>query len=265
MERTLYSIFISYAREDNELVRKLYYDLFRSGITPWFDEECLLPGMNWKAETKKAIRTCRYFLAVLSSSSVNKMGFVQSELKYALDVLDKFPESSIFIIPIRLNECQPSQERLSDLHWVDMFPDWQKGIEKILSAFQFEGKCQSSLLISSNLLKKPYTVKALTKSDVKDFERLLNEGSGIPVQEWIKIYYQLNKPAPRIIVNPQLGDVEISWIGDPMYSRLNTPENFGIIEFGFLAYVDNKIQLGAYSRGGISLSGKSIQIAATFK
>ena len=51
----------------------------------------------------------------------------------ALDILDEFPEEDIFIIPVRLNECSPSHEKLKELHWVDMFPSWDDGLKKILS------------------------------------------------------------------------------------------------------------------------------------
>jgi hypothetical protein len=38
------------------------------------------------------------FLALLSQNSVTKRGYVQKELSEALDILDEFPSSEIFII-----------------------------------------------------------------------------------------------------------------------------------------------------------------------
>jgi hypothetical protein len=128
------TIFISYAREDKEGAKRIYDDLKLLGANVWLDQESLLPGQKWKIAIKQQIRSCRYFLAVLSQNSVNKKGYVQKELAEALDILDEFPESDIFIIPIRLNECKPSHERLNDIHWTDMFPDWNMGLSKICSA-----------------------------------------------------------------------------------------------------------------------------------
>ena len=42
------TIFISYANEDSEIAKKLYYDLKKEGFIPWIDFEDLKPGQNWK-------------------------------------------------------------------------------------------------------------------------------------------------------------------------------------------------------------------------
>jgi formylglycine-generating enzyme required for sulfatase activity len=130
------TVFISYAREDLEDARKLYNDLKRAGANPWLDTESLLPGQRWKVEIRRAIRENRYFLAVLSSNSVSRRGYVHKEVAEALELLGEFPESEIFIIPARLDDCSPSHESLRDLHWVDMFPKWEDGLKKILLAIR---------------------------------------------------------------------------------------------------------------------------------
>lgn len=125
-------IFISYAKEDVETAKKIYEDLKENGLSPWLDSENLLPGSDWRVEISQAIENCSYFLAIFSSNSVNKKGYVQKELKEALDILDQLPEAHIYIIPSRINECTPSYKRLKDLHWVDLFPSYEKGLAKIL-------------------------------------------------------------------------------------------------------------------------------------
>lgn len=127
-------VFISYAHEDIEIVKKFHKELTQTGITVWFDKESLRPGEHWRPAIKKAIRSCRFFIALLSSNSVGKRGYVQNELREALDVLDELPESDIFLLPIRINECQPSHQKLYDIQWVDLFPSWEVGMKKILNA-----------------------------------------------------------------------------------------------------------------------------------
>ncbi|MGC1931965.1 MAG: toll/interleukin-1 receptor domain-containing protein, partial [Candidatus Nitrosopolaris sp.] len=100
------TVFLSYAREDSDAAKRLYEDLKNDGLSPWLDKESLLPGQNWEIEIRKAIKNSRYFIALLSSNSVDKRGFVQKEFKFALEVLDEVPESQIFVIPARLNECK---------------------------------------------------------------------------------------------------------------------------------------------------------------
>lgn len=125
-------VFLSYAREDSAAALKLYKELRAKGLDVWMDTESLLPGQNWKTIIRREIRKSRYFIAVLSGNSVSKKGYVQKELKDALDILEEYPTSSVFLIPARLDNCTPSDDRIRDLHWVDLFEDWEVGIDRIL-------------------------------------------------------------------------------------------------------------------------------------
>ncbi len=128
------TIFISYAREDFDAAKKLSEDLKQAGFITWLDKESLAPGQNWKTSINNAIKKSRYFIPLLSSKSVKKRGFVQKEFKYALDILDEFPESQIFIIPVRLDDCEIPYEKLKDIEYVDLFPDWNKGEQGFIQA-----------------------------------------------------------------------------------------------------------------------------------
>ena len=60
---------------------------------------------------------------------MSKEGFVQKEFKFALDKTLEMPEGRVFLIPVRLEECEvPS--RLSQFHWVDLYQE--KGLERLL-------------------------------------------------------------------------------------------------------------------------------------
>lgn len=136
-------VFISYAREDQEIARKLYNDLKSAGVNPWLDVEDILPGQNWKVVTKRALKESTYVLVLLSSNSISKRGFIQKELKMALDLLDEFPLDDIFIIPIRLDSCKPLDERLQDIQWVELSP-YETGFNQILRAMQLAEGHQKS-------------------------------------------------------------------------------------------------------------------------
>ncbi len=131
-KKTEKKVFLSYAKEDSKTAHKLYNDLKKAGITVWMDNKDILPGENWKTKIVKAIKDSTYFFALLSSRSDLKKGYVQKELKIALDLLDQYPKSETFIIPIRLDSFEPTDERLHDLQWVDLFPSYQKGLKNIL-------------------------------------------------------------------------------------------------------------------------------------
>src|SRR5256885_15297713 len=128
-------VFLSYAREDGESALKLYNELVEAGINVWFDQESLAPGAKWKLAIRSAIRQSRYFIALMSSRSVSKRGFIQNELRQAIDVLDEFPEGETYLIPVRLDACEAPLDRLNDFQWVDLFPEWQKGANKLLRFF----------------------------------------------------------------------------------------------------------------------------------
>jgi len=134
-------IFISYAREDIESVKTLYNQLASiSKIEPWIDFKKLLPGQKWKPTIRKAIRESDYFIIVLSNNSTNKRGFVQKELREAFKILDELPDNKIFLIPIRLESCHLHFEKLHEIHYVDFFPDWNAGLEKVLNVINPENE-----------------------------------------------------------------------------------------------------------------------------
>src|SRR6185295_7997083 len=112
--------FLCHSSGDKERVRDLYSKLTGDGVKCWFDEEDLLPGQDWDYEITRAIRRSKFVLACLSNSSVTKSGYVQKELKKALDVADEQPESVAYIIPVRLEDCEVTQ-RLERWHWVDLY------------------------------------------------------------------------------------------------------------------------------------------------
>jgi hypothetical protein len=127
-------IFISYAREDMGMAKQLHNDLNRYGLDVWLDTESLLPGDRWKDKMQEAIERCNYFIALLSTQSMNKWGFVQKELKIALEVLDLFPDPERLILPVRLDDCEIAERKLKKHHWIDIFPksEYQNGLKKML-------------------------------------------------------------------------------------------------------------------------------------
>ena len=134
--------FISYAKEDRDMASKIYNDLVRSGVTCWIDNKNIIPGQNWKIEVSRAIKQSSYFLLLLSSNSISKRGFVQKEQKIALELFDEFPQNEIFIIPVRLDNAKPVNEKLQELHWIDLFLSYEKGFNQLLKVLQIKS-CQN--------------------------------------------------------------------------------------------------------------------------
>jgi len=123
--------FISYAREDAPAAIQLYGDLRAMGAQPWLDAIELLPGQDWDLAIRDALSTATHFVALMSRRSVNKRGYVQKELKQALDVCKEFPAGDIFLIPVRLEPVEPRVPELRDLQWADLFTDRSSALQKI--------------------------------------------------------------------------------------------------------------------------------------
>jgi hypothetical protein len=49
-----------------------------------------------------------------------RRGYVQKEIRQALDVAEEYPEGRIYIIPVRLEDC-PVPDRLIQWQWVDLY------------------------------------------------------------------------------------------------------------------------------------------------
>jgi macrodomain Ter protein organizer (MatP/YcbG family) len=81
---------------------------------------------------RDAILTSTHFIALISEHSVNKRSFVQKELAHALEILAEFPPDQIFLVPVRLDSSSPKHERLRQLHWIDLFPNYNRGFRDIL-------------------------------------------------------------------------------------------------------------------------------------
>lgn len=133
-------IFISYAHEDYKEAAKIYDTFQRKGLNVWLDKKSLRPGERWKVAIENAINESRYFVALLSSTSVSKKGYVQKELRLAMEVLDKIPDDDIFIIPLRLDKCETTFNKLKELNRIDLFEDWEQGINKILKFISISEK-----------------------------------------------------------------------------------------------------------------------------
>jgi len=131
-ERQL-KVLLCHACGDKPAVRDLYHRLRAAGFDPWLDEENLLPGQDWQLEITKAVRSSDVVIVCLSSRAITQAGHVQEETKHALDVADEQPEGAIFLITVRLEECEVP-ERVWRWQRFDLFRE--TGYERLLRALR---------------------------------------------------------------------------------------------------------------------------------
>ncbi len=130
------NVFLCHASQDKPVVRELYSCLnSETWIEPWLDEEKLLPGVDWEMEIESAVRASDVVVVCLSNNSINKKGYVQKEIRTALDIADQIPDGQIYIIPLRLENCEvPS--RLSKWQWLNYFDDKVYSYNLLISALK---------------------------------------------------------------------------------------------------------------------------------
>jgi tetratricopeptide (TPR) repeat protein len=126
-------VFLCYSPLDRLVVQDLYRRLQANGIEPWLDEMDLLPGQEKETEIRKVVRASDAVIVCLSHNSTQKAGLTHKQINYALDVADEQPEGTIFLIPVKLEECN-IPERLSRLHTVNLFD--AQGYDRLIDALR---------------------------------------------------------------------------------------------------------------------------------
>lgn len=131
-------VFVAYVAEDLAPARRLCEALRAAGCSPWLDKDKLLPGQNWPRAIERGIEVSDVFVACFSPRSVLKRGQFQSELRYALDCARKRPLAEpldpVFIIPVRFEDCVVPRRISEQVQYVDLFPDWDKGVRRLAKA-----------------------------------------------------------------------------------------------------------------------------------
>ena len=136
-------VFISYVREDKNLVDKLCIDLQKHGVNVWFDRNDIKAGARWKDAIRAAIRHGDFFIACFSNKYVSKTKtYMNEELTLAIEELRQYASHREWFLPVLLTECNvPAQsigggETLLDINWVPLYEDWGSGIKKLLSVIK---------------------------------------------------------------------------------------------------------------------------------
>ncbi len=154
-------IFLCYARKDEKPVGELYQKLSGAGLKPFMDTKDILPGEDWKQKLMNTIREAPFFLACLSSNSIDKRGVIQEEIREALDVWRQKLDSDIYFIPVRLEDCAVPGA-LAKFQWVDLFHDG--GFERLKLAID-TGMERLGIIRQIRLRSEP--LRKLTRDDVK--------------------------------------------------------------------------------------------------
>ncbi|MEL6816247.1 MAG: TIR domain-containing protein, partial [Cyanobacteria bacterium J06598_3] len=137
-------VFLSYCRDNADEVRRFYSELIAAGETVWWDQN-ILPGQDWKFEIRKAMRDAYAVVLCLSAETADRITTgIYPEVLDAIREYRTYAPGSVFLIPVRLSECElpfieiDDTRTLDRLQCVDLFPDANRGpgLQKLLKALQ---------------------------------------------------------------------------------------------------------------------------------
>ena len=147
-------VFISYVRDNSEIVDRLVRDLRHAGVTVWLDRDAIQPGARWNEALESAIRQGGFFIACYSREYLARTAtYMDQELALAKWLLSQQRMPHHWFLPVLLNECKPGElglktdDQLRTIQLVEMARDWHDGLRRILGVVEPErslGRCLSS-------------------------------------------------------------------------------------------------------------------------
>lgn len=128
------TVFLSYASNDKEPVRRVADGLQRAGIRVWFDEESIKPGSKWVQEIERGLDAADFVIFFISPSSVAS-GWAQQELQIAMS-RQLSGSGGPRILPVLLERADVPP-LLRSIQWLDMTDgDVGKAIPKMIEAIE---------------------------------------------------------------------------------------------------------------------------------
>jgi HEAT repeat protein len=133
-------VFISYVRDNSELLKRLAHTLHVSGIDVWLDRDQIKSGERWAEMICQGIEQGDFFI-VCFSSAYNKhlKTDMPEELTAAMEALRQRLSERTWFIPVLVSKGElpnwslGTGEPLPVLEGVALDEDWDRGIQRILS------------------------------------------------------------------------------------------------------------------------------------
>ena len=189
-------VFISYVRENIEIVDRLCQELKSHGIEVWLDRDNIALGLRWKREIRRAIQQGAFFIACFSKEYDERdKTYMNEELTIAIEELRQRPIDQAWFLPVKLNECEIPDldigrgETLRDLQYVNLYENWEVNVQRILEIVQ----PASSETINANTVEQSVDLnavaeffKGLTYQNRRNYEKAVEHYT-----EALRLYPQL--------------------------------------------------------------------------
>ncbi len=116
------SIFLSYASADRPAARAIRETLAKAGLEVWLDEEELTGGEAWDTKIRQQIRTCTYFMPIISAATESRReGYFRREWRLGVERNLDMADDVTFLVPVVI-DATPERtarvpERFLSVHW----------------------------------------------------------------------------------------------------------------------------------------------------
>jgi len=142
-------VFVSHSVKDREFVEyELIRPLQRHGIETWYSKDAIDTGARWEKEIVEGLKSCDWFLVVLSRESVQS-DWVEAEVHWAMD------ERANRIVPVLIDDCDPADLhlKLRQVQFVDYRENRDQAKKKLLTVWNvdFKSRAGSGMTTQVNL------------------------------------------------------------------------------------------------------------------
>lgn len=183
-------VFLCHASVDKPRAIRLYYYLLEHGVQPWISAKNILPGQEWEDEITEAINASDVILVILSKDSIIKEGYVQKEIRQALEKSKEKPPGKIFLIPLKLEACELPKKIWGNIQWVNIFE--KEGKQLLMKALKKRAE---------QLGRSPVGLPKESEAS-PDFSKGKNNAPETDADKWIRLFVE------KDILKVQVSDYE---------------------------------------------------------
>lgn len=192
-------LFISYGHKESEICKRIYQALKERGHQPWFDEDQIRFGHDWRERLANGIEASNSVVACLSQYSTREKGVCLDELAISVGV------KGGNIVSILLDDVNPPSA-VSHRQWLDM-----RGWEEKLDA-------------GEDVFKPWFDAKMAELFDVLESkENREFSGQITELQNRLTIYYSTSRQAKLLrnsfVGRAWLNDAITNWLQDDTAQR----------------------------------------------
>ncbi len=104
------AVFLSYASQDAEAVRRICESLRASGVEVWFDQNELVGGDAWDAKIRGQVKSCTLFVPVISAATqARREGYFRIEWKIAAQRTQAIADGTPFLLPVVIDATKDGE------------------------------------------------------------------------------------------------------------------------------------------------------------